>query len=159
MIVFSFDVLARPAEAVVLRHPDPDGLLLWRHFYDASMGQMAIVFHEQYKQAHVEHWMLMNNVKANIYEFLHGQTLEERAREIQAMGFNYGAIQWYVDDSPAMVRAAIAQGIPSMLVALPYEVPSYAHPNSDWDSLVAEIERQKRLRTEREWDADRSFGG
>lgn len=154
MIVFNFDVLARPHPEFGSRVPDPEGLYMWRALYEASVGRMAVVVSGEANNDTLETWLKLNQVKASTYDIFGtsepGLCAEKVARLLAAAGGR----SMYFDVNPATVAHTMKLGVFSSLVCPPYVVrPEWSTEKvmRDWESLTQEIDRQALMRSEKQW--------
>lgn len=158
MIVFNFDILARPHQSVALRQPDPEGLRLWNQFHEVNLGRLGLVVDVEYEKDHLEHWLKLHGIKAAIYQTLYTEDPAMKADKVHLLMATVGKIEWYLDSDPLTCRETLARGIPTILVAAPYVVRPEWHdskPARAWDELVVEVERQQTLWAERDWEKDK----
>lgn len=154
MIVFNFDVVARPHEELSNRTPDPEGMRLWRMFHEQTMGRMALVVDEEVNKEVFEHWLLVNNVKAAMYQELDTKDPAIKADKVQLLMTSTGRVDWYVDNDPIAAAKTLRLGIPTLLVANPYIVrPEWSGIKAarSWDDLVHEVESQVIMKAEKNW--------
>jgi hypothetical protein len=65
-----------------------------------------------------------------------------------------GRVDWYIDIDPKMVALTLKEGIPSLLVSVPYVARPEWNQDKEikqWDSLIEEIDGQAILKAERNW--------
>lgn len=155
MIVFNFDVLARPNAELGSRVPDPEGLYLWRTLHETTIGQMGIVVTETLNDTTVlEAWLKMNSIKAIMYDVLGTREPKMCAESVSRILAAAGGRSMYFDTDPATISETYAAGIPSLLVCQPYVVrPEWSTQKimRGWDSLVEEIDKQSLARSEKNW--------
>lgn len=155
MIVFNFDVLARPHVELGARVPDPEGIYLWRTLHEATIGQMGIVVTEDLPDTKLlEAWLKMNNVKAIMYDVLGTREPKLCAESVARILSAAGGRGMYFDVDPATISNTYASGIPSLLVCQPHVVrPEWSSEKKmrGWDSLVEEIDRQVLAKSEKNW--------
>lgn len=155
MIVINFDVLANPHEQFTLRHPSAEGVNLWRMMFEQYMGRVTLVINGDENMEHVTHWLKMNGIKPAIIEILDSNDPHTKAEKIQLIMSTTGRLDWYIDIDPNMAQATMAMGIPTLLVALPFVVrPEWSGDKKvrDWDSIVAEIDKQAIMRADKTWE-------
>lgn len=154
MIVFNFSVLARPAESLALRQPDPEGREIWSMFFTAHYGRICLAVNEDYPREQLEEWLKKEGFKPSFYEtILETQPVlvAERVHRISAV---FGKAKWYVDNDPQVCAETLKLGIPTMLVASPYIIrPEWNVDKTvkPWDTLVEEVNRQHLLRANKTW--------
>lgn len=154
MIIFNFSVLARPAESLPLRQPDPDGREIWSLFFANHYGRIALVVNEDYDKALMEEWLKREGFKPSMYDFILESQPVLRAERVHRLSAVFGKAKWYVDNSPEVCAETLKLGIPTLLVASPYIVrPEWANERKmrPWDSLVEEVNRQSLERSSRAW--------
>lgn len=156
MIIFNFDVLARPHHEFAQRVPIREGLELWSDLHQTHNGRLGLVVDQCKDHFILEHWLKINNVKASVYEVLETTNPKLKAEKVHHLGMAIGRSGWYVDVDPATIKETLSLGIPSLLVANPYIMrPEWGPGGFDivkpWDELVTEIEQQKIMQAEKEW--------
>lgn len=154
MILFNLSVLARPAESLVLRQPDPDGRKLWRALFDQSIGRICLVVNEPYERASIEHWCKLEGFKPSFYEILDEPNINIRAEKIHKIASIFGRPEWYIDNDPKVCAETLSLGIPTILVACPYVVrPEWGGDRmiKEWDSVVDAMEEQALKAAEKTW--------
>lgn len=154
MIVFNFDVIARPSNEISSRVPDPDGMYLWKSLHDSSIGRMAVVVNEVNRTDLLEVWLKINGVKAAMYDVLDTSDPLLKSEKIQILLAAAGGHSMYLDTDPKTVEHMMRAGIPSMLVCQPYVVRqewSSVKQMRGWEDLVQEVDRQALLRSEKSW--------
>lgn len=154
MLIFNFDVLARPGKDLATRQPDPDGLRLWAMFHEHSLGRIALVVDQDVDMYVFEHWLKVNNVKASVYEVLDVVAPDLKAEKVQRLAATLGKVDWYVERDPVAAAHTLRLGIPTLVVANPYVVrPEWtdASGGRTWDTLVKEIDRQAIMKAEKQW--------
>lgn len=158
MIIFNFDVLARPNNEFGARLPDPEGVKLWLMLHDQTLGRLAVVVDGDPKRDHLEHWLTVNGIKAAMYEILDTDDPVVKADKVHRISMAAGRSDWYIDVDPLTVVETLRLGIPSLLVANPYVVrPEWMESKGPrpWDQVVSEIERQKLIKANKTWgDSD-----
>lgn len=154
MILFNLDVLARPHNEFGSRVPDPEGLMLWRAMHEHSMGRIAVVVNTAPDRSVVEHWLKINQIKAASYDLLDSLDSSIIAEKVQLYLGAAGGRHMYFDTNPDVITLTLSAGIPSTLVCQPYVVrPEWNGPRAiqSWESLTAEIDKQKLARAEKNW--------
>jgi hypothetical protein len=155
VIVFNFDVLARPSAELGSRVPDPEGLYLWRTLHESTIGQMGIVVTEAITDTSLlEAWLKMNSIKAIMYDVLGTREPKVCAESVARILSAAGGRSMYFDTDPATISETYASGIPSLLVCQPYVVrPEWSTQKvmRGWDSLVEEIDKQTLAKSEKNW--------
>lgn len=154
MIIFNFDVLARPGKEFGARIPDTDGIRLWSDMFETHLGRLAVVIDEAPEPYIMEHWLKINGIKAAVYDVLGTADPALKAEKVQRLSMSVGVGGWYIDTDPQAIAATLKLGIPSLLVASPYIVrPEWASEKQTrpWDDLVEEIDKQATMRAAREW--------
>ena len=154
MLLFNFDVIARPNAELVKRQPDPDGRSLWRSFHASTRGNMAIVCDEDYPREHFEHWLTIEGFKPTTYELMDSHDPYIKEEKVHLLSTMFGRSGWYIDTDPRTIALTLAKGIPSLLVGAPYTIrPEWENevPIRPWDELVAEMDRQKILKVTKTW--------
>lgn len=154
MMFFNFNVIARPAEDVAHRIPDPEGRALWTMFHRELMGRLFLIVDEADKAEHLETWLVREGFKAFQYEILETKDPVIKAERVHQLSASLGRTNWYVDNDPRTCARTLEKGIPTLMVANPYIIrPEWVAPRDiqPWGELVAEIERQDELRNRRTW--------
>lgn len=155
MIVFNFDVLARPGVELGARVPDPEGMYLWRTLHETTIGQMAVIMSEDITDTMLlETWLKINGVKAIMYEVVGTREPKVNAEKVARILAAAGGRSMYFDTDPLTVSETYASGIPSLLVCQPHVVrPEWSAEKKmrGWDSLVEEIDRQALAKSEKNW--------
>ena len=154
MIVFNFDVIARPHKEISARVPDPDGMYLWKSLHEASIGRLAVVVNEVDRTDLLEVWLKINGVKAAMYDVLDTHEPNLKSEKIQALVAAAGGHSMYLDTDPKTVELMMRSGIPSLLVCQPYVVRqewSTAKHMRAWGDLIEEVDRQALMRSEKKW--------
>ena len=154
MIIFNFDVLAKPGKELGARAPEPDGIRLWNMFHEHSLGRLALVVDQDVDRDIFEHWLKVNNIKAAMYEVLDVVAPDLKAEKIQRLAMLTGRSDFYIDRDPLVASQCLRLGIPTLLVLNPYVVlPEWSGQSNsrNWDSLVKEIDRQAIMKAEKTW--------
>lgn len=154
MIVFNFSVLAKPAESLSLRQPDPDGRAVWNAFFDKYMGRIIVVCDEVYDRTQFMEWLKREQFKASMLDFLDQKDPVLKAEKVHRVGSAAGKINWYVDNDARACAETLKLGIPTLVVASPYIVrPEWdgGRVIKEWDSLVEELDTQALKAAERTW--------
>lgn len=155
MIVFNFDVLARPNVEFGARVPDPEGMYLWRTLHEATVGQMGVVVTEDIPDNKVlEAWLKINGIKAIMYDVLGTREPRMCAESVARILAAAGGRSMYFDTHAPTIAETYSAGIPSLLVCQPFVVrPEWSTQKvmRGWDSLVEEIDRQAIARSEKNW--------
>jgi hypothetical protein len=158
MYIFHDRALAHAHEEMVHRLPRRNGLLLWRALYDSSLGRMGVVVTDPaISNVALETWMRLHNIRAAVYEIMDDE-FGPLDQQIEGMMIKHGmrSGDMYVDTDPDMISKLLARGVPSLLLADPYVLrkewtEQEPKDSPGWDALVAEMDRQTVLRTQREW--------
>jgi hypothetical protein len=155
MILFNFSVLARQSSEFNLRQPEPQGIELWRALGDASMSNVGVVVNEWMPREQIDNWLTTYRMKSVLVNSLDTTDPALKASKVQQIMAALGRMDWYVDTDPPTIAETLKLGIPSLLMAVPYSVRPEWHDSSKpaqrtWGALVEEIDRQNRLRMERE---------
>lgn len=154
MIVFNFNVIARPSQELGSRVPDPDGMYLWRTLHEASVGRVGLVVEEASDKNVLETWLKINNVKAVMYDVLDTTEPKLCAEKVALIMSSAGGRGMYLDTNPHTIANTMQLGIPSLLVCQPFVVrPEWSSKKTmkGWDTLVEEIDKQAMARSERNW--------
>ena len=154
MILFNFDVLARPGENLGARVPDPEGMTLWRAMHEATVGRISVFVNGSPDKDMVEHWLKVNGVKAASYDVADAVDADLIADKIHLYLATTGGRHMYFDTDPAVIAKTMAAGIPSLLVCQPFVVrPEWTGQRQmkSWEALTEEIDKQKLARAEKTW--------
>lgn len=154
MILFNFDVLARPGESLALRQPDPDGRAVWSMLFDKYTGRICVISNTEYDRAQFEEWLKREQFKASVYEFVDQVDPVLKAERVHIIGSSFGRINWYVDNDPRVCSETLKLGVPTLLVACPYIVrPEWdmGRKVKEWGSLVDEMDSQALKAAEKTW--------
>lgn len=154
MIIFSFDVLARPGDSLATRQPDSDGRAVWSMLFDKYTGRLCVVSTTEYDRSQFEDWLKREQFKASTYEFIDQVDPVLVAERIHIIGSSFGRINWYVDNNPHVCAETLRLGIPTLVVASPYIIrPEWDSGKriKEWGSLVDEMETQALKAAEKTW--------
>ena len=155
IIVFDYDVVARPGNDLGGRAPDPDGMALWRTHHDKSMGSMGIVYPGSLDNTEIlQSWLMINGVKAPMYEILDTTDPALQADKICRILAASGKRSIYVGANPDTVREVYARGSVAILFMTPHVVrPEWGGGKmiKAWTELTAEIDNQRAMKAEKNW--------
>lgn len=156
MIVITFDVLATRSKDIGASQPTKEGKRLWNLFFGPYNGRICVLADgiEKHKQPLVLEWLKRENIKAGSVDFHWEQGPDVRLDRVRAIHAAYTKIDWYVDTNPEAVAKVIRDGIPTLLVSVPYTVrPEWDEPRTirGWDILSTELDTQALRKSEREW--------
>lgn len=154
MIVFNFNVLARPSQEFGARVPDSDGLLLWKAMHQETIGRIAVMVNGSPSRDMVEHWLKVNSIKAAAYDILDTIDPVVVADKVSLYMAAAGGRHMYFDTDPMAVSLMMKAGITSILVTQPFVVRPEWHTEKQmrsWESLTQEIDKQKLARSEKTW--------
>jgi len=154
VIIFNFDVLARPAESLSLRQPDPDGRFLWSMLHEKSRGRILLVSNIEYDKELFETWLKREQYKPAVYEFVDYTDPVLKAERVHTLASIWGKAQWYVDVDPLVCRETLRLGIPTLLVAVPYTIrPEWESSVGvrPWDNIITELEEQALKAANKTW--------
>lgn len=154
MILFNFSVLARPADEIALRQPDPQGLYIWRMMHNQSVGRICLIVNEDYSKLIIEDWLKKEGIKPSFYEMLDEPDPFLRAEKIHRIGAVFGKPEWYVDNDPRTCAETLKLGIPTLLIASPYlALQSWSNMKviKEWNVLVEELDVQALKAAEKSW--------
>jgi hypothetical protein len=158
VIIFDFNVLARPHVDFGARVPVPEGLRLWSDLHHTHMGRLGVVVDEVPSIPIFEHWLRVNGIKAAQYEVLDTTDPQIKAEKVQRLMMTVGIQDWYIDIDPQTIARTLRMGIPSMLISIPYVIrPEWLLEDQDprpWGELVEELDQQLAMRAERAWTED-----
>lgn len=155
MILFNFDVIAKPDKSIGQRQPDVNGRHLWSMFHEKEMGRLCLIINEECKKEHLEVWLKREGFKASMYEFVDIDNPVLKAERIHTIASMWGRIKWYVDNDPRVCAETIKLGIPTLLVGVPFVVrPEWSEPANirEWESVVEELDRQAMKASMKTWD-------
>jgi hypothetical protein len=151
------DVIARPADMVANRVPDPEGRALWRMFHKETMGRMMLIIDKCDNEEHLEIWLKREGFKAFQYHVLDTTDPVIKADKIHTLSASIGRTNWYIDNDPETCALTLKLGIASIMVGNPYIIrPEWSTSVKEirpWGTLVDEMNRQAELRAEKEWNA------
>lgn len=145
MILFNFDVIARPSDELGGRQPDPDGRYIWNLLHEKEMGRICLIVNKEYPRELFEAWLKKEMFKASVYEFVEFDDPVLRAERIHTIGGIWGRPKWYVDNDPRVCAETMKRGIPTLFTGVPYVVrPEWNGDKTikSWDVLVDEIDEQ-----------------
>ena len=154
MIILTMDVLAYPAETIGQRQPIFESRRLWSALFETYNGRILLVADKRDPLEHVQNWLKRENFKPSMIDLSFDNSSEakiERARHLRAV---HGNVHWFMDTNPDVVRQCLRDGIPSLLVAVPYVARPewhYEKERKSWDDLSAELDQQALLRAEERW--------
>ena len=154
MILFNFDVLARPADELGQRQPDPEGRYLWSMLHEKEMGRICLIVNQEYEREIFETWLKKEVIKAASYEFIDFDDPVLKAERIHTIAAVWGKAKWYVDNDPQVCAETLKRGIPTLLVAVPYIVrPEWDGGRNikSWDTLVDELDAQAIKAANKTW--------
>jgi hypothetical protein len=154
MILFNFDVLAKPSETLGQRQPDPEGRYLWSLLHEREMGRICIIVNQDYERELFEGWLKKEGVKAASYEFILFDDPILKAERIHTVAAVWGKAKWYVDNDPRVCAETLKRGIPTIVAVSPYVVrPEWdgGRMVKSWESLVDEIDTQALKAANRTW--------
>lgn len=154
MILFNFNVIAKPNDTLADRQPSPEGRSLWKILNEAYMGRIILIVNEDYPRDKLEHWLKGEGFKPSMYEMLDESDPSLLSQKIHRIAAVFGKPHWYVDTDPEVCSKMIALGIPSLVVACPYTIrPEWNSPKEirKWDTLVSELEEQVMRAAEKTW--------
>lgn len=154
MILFNFNVLARPGEVLAARQPDPDGRAIWSMLFEKFSGRICVISNVEYDRMQFEEWLKIEQFKASVYEFVDQVDPVLKAERVHTIGASIGRINWYVDNDPRVCAETLKLGIPTLVVASPYIVrPEWGSGRQvkEWDSLVDEMDSQALKAAEKSW--------
>lgn len=155
MILFNFDVIARPAETLGQRQPDSDGRYVWNLFHEQEMGRICLIVNDDYDKDLFETWLKRESFKAAMYEFVDFSDPILRAERIHTISAIWGRAKWYVDNDARVCAETLKRGIPTLLVASPYIIrPEWTAPKQirSWDSLTLELDDQAIKASTKTWN-------
>lgn len=154
MIIVTMDVLALPAATLGERQPSMEGRRLWDALFQSYNGRMLVVADKRDNLEHLTVWLKRENYKPSSIDLAYDNSVEakvERARHLRAV---HGRVLWFLDTDPDVIRQTVRDGIPSLLVGVPYVTRPEWHYEKErraWDDLAAEMDHQALLRSEERW--------
>jgi hypothetical protein len=154
VIVFNFDVLARPADSLATRQPYSDGRAIWGALFEKYMGRMILVCNDVYDRSQFMDWLKREQFKASMLDFIDQTDPVLKAEAVHRIGSAAGRINWYVDNDPSTCQETLKLGIPTLVVACPYIVrPEWdsGRKIKEWGNLVDEMDSQALKSAERTW--------
>ena len=99
-------------------------------------------------------WLKKENYKPGSIDFHWETGADNRLDRVRAIQAVHSKVDWYIDTDPVSVSKVIAEGIPTILVTIPYIVrPEWEETRKivGWDELTDKIETQALKKAEREW--------
>jgi hypothetical protein len=154
MIIFNFDVIAKPADQIGQRQPDSDGRSIWNMFHDKELGRICLIVNQDYDKELFEQWLRRESFKAAMYEFIDFKDPVLRAERIHTISGIWGRAKWYVDNDARVCAETLKRGIPTLLVASPYIIrPEWAGTRElkTWDTLTKELDDQAMKASDKNW--------
>lgn len=156
MIIVTYDVLALPAEELGARQPSKHGRTLWNMLFTKYNGRICVLADGIPKDKYpiVTEWLKREGYKAGSIDFSQDTGLDNRLDRVRAIYAGMGRVDWYIDVDPKMVALTLKEGIPSLLVSVPYIARPEWNQDKEikqWDSLIEEIDGQALLKAERSW--------
>jgi hypothetical protein len=154
VIIFNFDVLARPAETLALRQPDLEGRYLWSMMHEKSRGRILLISYTEYDKDLFETWLKREQFKPSVYEFIDHKDPVLKAERVHTLASIWGKAQWYVDVDPLVCAETMRLGIPTLLVAVPYIIrPEWEASTGvrPWDNIITELDTQALKAANKTW--------
>ena len=156
MIVVTFDVIAHRSEELGASQPSKHGRKLWNLFFNAYNGRICLLVNDVAKHQHqlVMEWLKRENYKPGSIDFHWEKGSENRLDRVRALHAAHTNIDWYIDTDPEAVSKVLKDGIPTLLVSVPFTIrPEWEEPRTNiaWDKLSNELENQALKKAEREW--------
>lgn len=156
MIVVTFEVIAHRVEELGASQPNKHGRKLWNLFFSAYNGRICLLVNDVAKHQHqlVMEWLKRENFKPGSIDFHWEKGSENRLDRVRALHATHTNIDWYIDTDPEAVAKVIKDGIPTLLVSVPFTIrPEWEEPRTiiAWDKLSNELENQALKKAEREW--------
>lgn len=156
MIVVTFDVIANRAEEIGSSQPNNTGRKLWAAMFSIYNGRICLLVDgvEKHQQQLVMEWLKKENYKPGSIDFHWERGPDNRLDRVRAIHAAHTKIDWYIDTDPATVAKVIKDGIPTLLVTVPYVVrPEWDEPRKiiAWDEVTNAVETQALKKAERTW--------
>ncbi len=154
MILFNFDVIAKPSDMLGQRQPDNDGRFIWNLFHEKEMGGICLIVNDHYDSELFEQWLRRENFKASMYEFLDFTDPVLKAERIHTIASIWGRTKWYIDNDARVCAETLKRGIPTLLVGAPYIIRPEWNGTKDlrsWDTLTKELDDQALKATSKNW--------
>lgn len=156
MIVVSFDVIANRAEEIGSSQPNNNGRKLWTALFSMYNGRICLLVDgvEKHEQQLVAEWLKKENYKPGSIDFHWERGPDVRLDRVRAIHAAHTKIDWYIDTDPSTVAKVIKDGIPTLLVTVPYIVrPEWDEPRRivAWDEVANAVETQALKKAERTW--------
>jgi hypothetical protein len=156
MIIVTFDVIANRAKDIGSSQPNNHGRRLWAMMFGTYNGRICLLADgvEKHQQELVMSWLKKENYKPGSIDFHWETGADNRLDRVRAIHAAHTKIDWYVDTDAHTVAKVIAEGIPTILVTIPYIVRPEWEENRKivgWDELTDKIETQALKKAERAW--------
>lgn len=156
MIVVSFDVIANRAEEIGSSQPNNNGRKLWAAMFSIYNGRICLLVDgvEKHQQQLVMEWLKKENYKPGSIDFHWERGSDNRLDRVRAIQSAHSKIDWYIDTDPVTVAKVIKEGIPTLLVTVPFIVrPEWDEPRRivAWDEVTNAVETQALKKAERTW--------
>lgn len=156
MIVVTFDVIANRAEDIGASQPSNHGRKLWAALFGMYNGRICLLVDgvDKHQQQLVTEWLKKENYKPGSVDFYWDKGSDVRLDRVRAIQAASSKIDWYIDTDPTAVAKVIKDGIPTLLVTVPFIVrPEWDEPRKivAWDELSSTIETQALKKAERTW--------
>ncbi len=156
MIIVTFDVIANRAKDIGASQPNNHGRRLWSMLFGTYNGRICLLVDGVEKNEHqlITEWLKKENYKPGSIDFHWESGSDNRLDRVRAIHAAHNIIDWYVDTDPVTLSKVIAEGIPTLLVTIPYIVRPEWEENRKivaWDELTHKIETQALKKAERTW--------
>jgi hypothetical protein len=156
MIVFTFEVIANRSSDIGASQPNNHGRKLWNMLFPTYNGRICLLVDGVDKSQHelIMQWLKKEGFKPGSIDFHWETGSDNRLDRVRAVHAAYNRIDWYVDINPETVAKVLKEGIPTLLMTVPYTVrPEWDKPRTivGWDEITKEIETQALKNAERTW--------
>lgn len=156
MIIVTFDVIANRAKEVGSSQPNNYGRRLWSMLFGTYNGRICLIVDgvETHQHQLIIEWLKKENYKPGSIDFHWESGPDNRLERVRALHAVHSKIDWYVDTDPITVSKVIAEGIPTLLVTVPFIVrPEWEEQRTivGWNELTDKIEAQALKKAERTW--------
>lgn len=156
MIIVTFDVIANRADEVGASQPSSHGRKLWASLFGMYNGRICLLVDDvdKHQQQLVIEWLKKENFKPGSVDFYWEKGPDVRLDRVRAIQAAHSKVDWYIDTDPLAVSKVIKDGIPTLLVTVPFVVrPEWDEPRKivAWDELSNTIETQALKKAERTW--------
>jgi hypothetical protein len=154
VIIFNFNVIARPAELIGQRQPCTEGRHIWNMFHDKELGRICLICEDDYSPETFEQWLKRESFKPAMYEMVDFSDPVLKAEKVKTLSALWGKTHWYVDNDPRTCAETLKLGIPTLVVANPFIIRPEWDKERDikaWDLLVDEMDAQAIKEANKTW--------